>query len=855
MRIIILVVMSLSFCLFSQVNLSVHDFKNEPSASAPLEPLFGEKTVYLFITNYAGEVDGMKMEFTYEDTDPTKAMPVMFTWIDDNGEEVPIREYLYNGGSPITLSYWDYLERALPHYFSKMSQEKLDLRIEFQKNPNNGNGVWELTGTRAYYQSLDSDVRQSRVEYELEDVTTTIAPEIFGGEGGIWSKEDDYLETQFLNFIEPDINRYSGVVWGNNTWTQMDSGLNFNDWVMTLVHELGHTVYAIGDKGQTGARYYGNIDGVFMGQAGSQTCPYDLMFHDGMKTGPYSIFNFNTFHTQDLLHQGYITEDEILITPEDQTNQNYYQTGIKAIRANLTDDELADPNIYRAIKVPIEIDLNETDDWAYPIGSMVEKQHFLIEFRNGQGYDKISSLGNEGLCNGILISHVNNEDGGEGYPAMLDASIIDVEIATPYPETWGNGIDPYRNPDSTSTSYNGEYYNGRECPDWLDDFNYNQYQPQGGSSAYEKVETYGSCSLPTDFFNDTVRNKFTPSTRPSSCSWKMKDTHIGVYIDNIDYENDYANLRIYRNYWSLPLTEEYLAVNNDGKSVVGLDDYCYFGDNFSVDPGIQIWLGNGTEEMKATLVPGTDMVMKENSFLMLANNTMLRLEDSKLTFLSGSKYQPNDVAEIELEDSELNFNDGFVFCPLGEETLNRFDINVSGNSSIYNSDLELINNSLLIIRENSELVLKKGTNLRIPSGASLILEDNASLIIERGANLTIDPDAVLQFGEGAEVSLKWGSLFVMDGAINYGIGIYAEYGSSIYIRNSVFTNTGTGVRGTPSKCVIQNSTFEGCRAGVSIEGCDYMEITDNTFTGIDVGVGLSIDTKLRIYTEKYHREF
>lgn len=583
-----------------------------------------------------------------------------------------------------------------------------------------------------------------------------------------------------------------------------------------------------------------------MGLTKGTAPPYDPMFHNGMMGAPYSLYGLFPTHTWDLIHQTYLDSTDFAIVNEEYCdqyfNQNKYVQKIKNVRDSLTAED-SSFNIRSGIIIPVNTDSKAPEDligMRYYL--QVEAQNFLIELRSGKGFDNIGGISYDNGSKGVLISHMINCYRSEFDPSNPTtpmkqytnySSILDIESASPYPEGYREPAFCY-----SVDSLNGTYYDGKDVNDWMDDVVSSHYDCEGGQTAFSGAPMHAS--LPSDFFNDSDRNKFTPATRPALKSFKQVDLHMGIYIDNISDDYEYADITVYRNYWSLPLTEEYLAVYNEGKSVVGLHDYCYFGDNFSVDPGIQIWLGNGTEEMKATLVPGTDMVMKENSFLMLANNTMLRLEDSKLTFLSGSKYQPNDVAEIELEDSELNFNDGFVFCPLGVENLNRFDINVSGNSSIYNSDLELINNSLLIIRENSELVLKKGTNLRIPSGASLILEDNASLIIERGANLTIDPDAVLQFGEGAEVSLKWGSSFVMDGAINYGIGIYAEYGSSIYIRNSVFTNTGTGVRGTPSKCVIQNSTFEGCRAGVSIEGCDYMEITDNTFTGIDVGVGLSL---------------
>lgn len=726
---------------------------DELTSSAPLVPLFGQKEVYVSFFTFLGEADQMKMELKYDDTDPANIYPVSFSIPDGSGNEIMIRDYMFQN-SLSEISYYSLIEEGIQNYFSKMTNAKLDLDIKFLENPNHPKGVWEVDNPRSYYQMLTQLYGTGESVYRghmIDRLKDCGDEEIMG----IVAPQGTDKETVFLNFmaepITPMANGTSpgGLAPGNDSYTWVGKAISQN--IAILTHELAHTCFAIGDNGfDSGASYFnGYIDGVYTGRSGSQTGPYCLMHHNQITFGPYSLYGIHSVHTQSLYHQGYFDSSEYEILEEEFSNyneQNKATIKLKSVHDQLTTNDMSE-GVKRLVILPVGTDNNESNDNP-AIGTMTEAQHFLVEYRNGKGHDNIACLNESGNSEGVLISHIINSDAvGSNYKPC-----IDIEIANPYPKYWSNGEDLYRNPDSTSSiqSYNGKYYNGKDCPDWLDDYNYNDYPPQGGMGAWPYP--FGEHSLPSDFFNDSDRNKFTPSTRPSTCSWKMKDTHIGVYVDNIDYENDYADITVYRNYWSLPLTEEYLAVNNEGKSVVGLQDYCYFGENFSVDPGIQIWLGNGTEEMKATLVPGTDMVMKDNSLLMLANNTVLRLEDSKLTFLSGSKYQPNDVAVIELIDSELNFNDGFVFCPLGEETLNRFDINVSGNSSVYNADLELINSSMLTLNENSKFVIKSGTNFNLSPEAVIILKNGSELVIEEGANINIPQEAQIIVEGNAKIT-------------------------------------------------------------------------------------------------------
>ena len=120
----------------------------------------------------------------------------------------------------------------------------------------------------------------------------------------------------------------------------------------------------------------------------------------GSTVSPYSLYGLNSIHTQDLIHQGYIdtdafvAEESLLLTQ----GTNSYTIRVNALRKQTTKvqtkgNEKDIINSY-AIKVPIEVDSYEAGDIAYPEGSMTEKQHFLIEYRNSRSIFRKSNSGN-----------------------------------------------------------------------------------------------------------------------------------------------------------------------------------------------------------------------------------------------------------------------------------------------------------------------------------------------------------------------------------------------------------------------------------------------------------------------------
>jgi hypothetical protein len=935
-KIVALIIAFLCSIVASQEMKFTESTGEELTSSAPLVPLFGYKEVYVSFFTFLGEADEMKMVLKYEETDPARTYPVSFSILDESGSEIMIRDYM-SRNSLSEISYQSLIENGIQNYFKKMTNGKLDLDIRILENPNHSKGVWEVENTRSYYETflqpqygIGESMYRGHMVKKLKECGVTEIQDIVAPQGTL-------NETVFLNFMAEPIKPLSngrslgGVAPGNDSYTWVGDAINQN--IAILTHELAHTCFAIWDNGFDGAasNFRGYIDDIFMGRSGSQTGPYCLMHHNQVTFGPYSLYGIHSVHTQSLYHQGYFDSSDYEILEEVFSNydeQNKATIKLKSVHDQLTANDMSE-GVKRFVILPVGTDNNESKDIP-AIGSMTEAQHFLIEYRNGKGHDNIACINESGNSKGVLISHIINSDAMSAY---YYEPCIDIEVAAPYQKYWSNGEDLYRNPDSTSYRkyqdppgsgnwvqvydgiMNGTYYNGKECPDWLDDYNYNDYLPQGGMGAWPY--TFGEHSLPTDFFNDTDRNKFTPTTRPSSCSWKMKDTHIGVYIDHIDYENDYADLRIYRNYWSLPLTEEYLAVNNDGKSVIGLNDYCYFAEDFSVGGGIQVVVGNGTDGVYATLLPGTDMIMYSNSLLMMANKAVLKLDNSNLTFQTDSKYQPIDKAEIALYDSDLIFQEGVIIDPIGSSFYS-YEISINGNSSFSKPAFDFIGASKLNLNEGSKFTVKAGTNFNLSSlseitlknGSELIIEDGAFLNFAVGAKIIVEGDAKISgnlgqtyatfivtensrmtfengtvkpmlstainaginsevrigsysrliygqnqlsvFSEGSKIVIERHGFLDANKAIftgdMYWKGIVAEVGSEFSIEGASFTNAETAISGTPNSINITNCIFANCVNGINLVGSPDYIIQNNSLTGIDDGIGISITSSDGVFS-------
>ncbi|MDA3887146.1 MAG: T9SS type A sorting domain-containing protein [Candidatus Delongbacteria bacterium] len=858
-KIIVSVIFILTIVLFSQ-NITTKEETEKASKALRPDPIKGHVELPIFFATFKGDADPKMVINSLDVTDATA--PAMFRM--PNGQM--IADYIADNA---TLSFYELFKPAVEDYLKTVTKEALTAKVVYYTNPNDPDGLWRMPEKENYFYYSNGDpaspeevfrlasqaVIDSALVYypelltvdgDLKDNLNFFYPRcIFKGSDGNGAPQDfDYTNGQ-----DDDVRELRF-----RTVTLMDPYSNLNQVLYIMVHEVGHMLMRLGDRGNDESIYYGGkIDGEFMGLTKCTAPPYDLMFHNGMMGAPYSLYGLAPVHTWDMIHQTYLDSTDFAILNEEDhdlhfTNNKCEQT-IRNVRQILSGSDYSS-DIKSGIIIPITTDImEENEEVKSRTFKNVESQNFLIELRSGTDYDNIGGVGHDEASKGVLISHIINcyqyKYDPFFYPDILVEisqywsykPIIDIESATPYPVSDENG-DPYR--DSTfcyiNPDMNGTFYNGKDVNDWMDDIVTGNYDSEGGETAYPSTSLHAS--LPSDFFNDTNLNKFTPSTRPSSNSYKQVNLHLGIYINKI--EGDYADISVYKNYWSNPLIADIAKDIKDGKSGLVLPDYSYFGENFYVDSALYLQLGDGVNLTGATLVPGTDMHVKRNSDVYLLANCTLRLESSKLTMEAGSGFQAFDTATIELDNSELNFNDGAL---IETKYVDNYNITVDGQSSIQYSNFDLFEGSLLTLKSSSQFVLKSGTNLNIPVGSTLLLEDNSELVVESGSNLSIAPGSIISLGEGAKITLKNSVNLNLDGVTftgtNYN-GIIGEDGSSMTIQDCSFTGAYTAISGSPDYCKVTNSVFTDGTNGVSLFGTNSYYLASNYFMGNLQGTAIKV---------------
>ena len=698
--------------------------------------------------------------------------PAMFSIpkIDNPNELQSIYEYLTENQ---TLSIYDYMSAAIPDFFDNMTQEKLHINIDYVKNPDRVDGLWVISADSLY----GTDV------YKVRDSIRTAIKDYYGY---------DYLvanEFENINYLFPQINwRYTALSSGI-----IQTNANFNETVAVLAHELGHNTLGLLDTGNDYLDEYGAIpyydayiDSTMMGRSFTLDGTYNLMYHNGSVPGPYTLYGINPFHTNDLIRQGYIEGQDVATVSEGIAN-NKLDIQLKAVR------NIENTNGYKtAIKIPIMIDLKSTDYYNPAYGSGVESQYFLVEYRNGEGYDEYSPLWHPGESKGILISHIINSD--TGMPT------VDIEVATPYPKFWSNGEDLFRDPDSSRTDRNGipisiengTYYNGKETVDWLDDRNRNPYSPLGGKYAYWRAPTASdAASLPTDFFSAAAsdRNKFTPSSNPSTESWKLQDTHIAVYM-NGEY-GDPADVTVYRNYWSKPIiTGTVETISNEG----------YVGENLIVETGAELILD---ENSVISIIPNTNMVIQYGSLLKLAEGAKLIVDRSNLTIEDGAIIELAEGAEIVVKGDGKLHATGTIFLNVGN-TGNWKGITAETGSSVTlaNCEIKSAETGLTATAANVTVTFTSFTDC--VNGINLV---NCNDLNSSSFNLFGNNFRGLNTGTGIYLTISDGNLR-SNTIENFSEGIRFVLSSSIVTKNNIWNNSKYGIVSSGSNAIPFLGNYE-----------------------------------------------
>ncbi|MBN1969819.1 MAG: T9SS type A sorting domain-containing protein [Candidatus Delongbacteria bacterium] len=554
--------------------------------------------------------------------------------------------YYYNQGvdsSKFGYPYEKIIEMELPPFYYEMTKGKVTINPKNFKNPENDTGMWVIQKN-----SNDDDFD---LYFEIDKIVDKITS-IYG---------DDFIYCDFMAILAK-IGQTYGL--GGSRWCFVPTSSFKGPYLYNFAHELGHSVLNLLDRGFLGSgteesgisndlKIDFNSNGIFeederLGQFWSNTSVYDMMFHNGVMEPKYSIAGMIPFLTYDMIKINCIEENDLHIA--NYTNRNEYT--IKAIRKDL-DSHDRSSGVRWGVKIPFDVDKNhhnvqfDQNSWSPLSLDDIDEQLFFVEYRDGSSYDRCYQAYNDPEpFKGILISHIIDD---EKY-------VVDIELANPYPEFNTDG-SKYREPalfDTTEAGSEliGKFYNGQRVNDWLDDHMLNKaakYRPEGSKNWVWDYAGYNrpydglwyTNSTKKDFFvaDDPSRNKFTPSTRPSTESWFLRDTHIGVFIKSI--EGDYADINVYRNYWSKSISKKGDTGFEKGE--------CYFGENFTIEE-------NGIFEIH------TDGYIVENGIFTVKSGGLLRLCDNiVLTIEEGSEFIVEEGAIVEFgKNSRIEYEDNMI---------------------------------------------------------------------------------------------------------------------------------------------------------------------------------------------------
>ncbi|MBN2790588.1 MAG: hypothetical protein JXR69_10405 [Candidatus Delongbacteria bacterium] len=809
--------------------------------------------IHTFIGSYNSNPEPyLAFQRIHTDINQNPNFPILFKVPDPdyNSSLIMIDDYIINNGDYL---YRDFLPIAMKEFWKAMFKDNSrnnisDLEIIFENPPSGSQSdeYWVLPDGTGY-------------TIFKEDIISTVGEET-------WTEMTDRtgIEKHGVLLMLPGLSE--GGHWSGESLCHANYRHDYlSETTILISHELGHMIRIFNDSGWDDEQYHGKIDGVNIGNTFCSSGPYDNMCRSLGWSSQYSLYGLRPFHTIDLLKNELVFNNRHLVIEEDDTN-NKTNITIKAIRDDYLNVDLMN-GIKQVISIPVNnIDIPEEDEIN---GDMVNNQKFVIEFRNGKGFDNIAPMYQDGESKGILISHAISK---LMYTNMV--SIIDIECAVPYPEA-EEGDEYYRDPNLAfdDETKNGKWFFGKKVNDWLDDHASKRYYfMEGGKQAWWEIALemgfkFFNQSLPTDFFNGTDRNMFTPTTRPSTRSWKENETNIAIYIDEI-YNNqygDYADLTIYRNYYSNPITNTNSRKLLDGEYGLQIRGDGYIGENFYVDKNLELIIGDpDLPSSKTTLVSNTNMFVEENAFLQLLSNASLRLENAKLNMYSGSEFQPLN-GEIELFNSELNFNEG---TRIYDFRLDHYDISIEGQSSFYHSDFNLIEGSLLTLNDGSTFNIMSGASINVQSGTEITLKEGSELVIETGANFILEEGSIIKVEGNAKITGNLnnilGNIIILDNSkLSLGTGsnidfryiplssVILGYNSEMVIESDaeVVYNPSTSTDcGMGSKITILNggtlrageyttftssSSWEGIVAEVGSSVSTYFTTIDNAFWGIN----------------------
>ncbi len=571
------------------------------------------------------------------------------------------------------VSVEEWYGSGLKHYLEFNSGGKVSSDIVFPKRPDG----------KAYTTQKSFEewaLRHGSVENVCFDywrgMLNEVIPQIWNNTPELFD-EIDLIQIVFTGIEKSEYHvEYGGSVeTGSYSYTRPDDikvyiykgpvGHNFG--FKSIAHE---TFHLIGQLAGSPGGFGGLPDRNANRMPYNSTVGYDLMFNAGNLPSEISLYGLPPLLTFDRIFMGWIDTTAILTTTaEDLTNIR-----LKDVNLPLSEEE-KEKDIFRAMKIMLN-----------PEDKNDISEYFLLEFKNGTGFDRnLSNQSEPGPHSGILIWHIFEKN------SMLNLHndyTIDLEAALPYNGWKGNPLPAdnyprdYERPERWNKENFGEY-------DYLDDLFMDKeqdppmflYLPDGGIHLWEKTApppfgwdpTDGthfirSNSMQSNFYSDIpvkgfVNNAFSDTTYPSSRKRDGSLTHIT--IKNIRRSGEYMALDIDADDWSGP----------PSKPKVLFIDTVKIGQN--IYPNVK-WVKN----------PDPDVESYDIYRRMLEGNKWLDWE-----FIGGRSLISRDSTS-----SVISFPDFDIHNQLGKRRLTEYSVIAIDIQSLQSerSDPKKIDNSLLV---------------------------------------------------------------------------------------------------------------------------------------------------------------
>ena len=273
----------------------------------------------------------------------------------------------------------------------------------------------------------------------------------------------------------------------------------------------------------------------------NNTWGHDLMYNKGPFPSENALYGLPPLLTVDRIFFEWIEPSEIITL----SSTNLTEVKLRDVNIELKDEQKQN-EFYRAAKVMIHENYKDDLD-----------EYFLLEFRNGTGYDR-------NFCNiyepephtGLLIWHIKERKQMINRDREFD-HYIDLEVAVPYNGWFGNPVPDDDFPrDYTRPDYYYTEVNKAGDLDFMDDHFNSPYKPDGGVHRWELTDDTHTewnglyvrrNTLTTNFFTNKplrgiVTNKITNTTRPSTKDVDGNETKIVIF--NIKEENDYMTFDV-----------------------------------------------------------------------------------------------------------------------------------------------------------------------------------------------------------------------------------------------------------------------------------------------------------------------